>query len=96
MNKLLSDAGGLAGPNPVIEVLAGTIGLVMIIIIHGAGIRIANRRFSQAWVNVNAYTPFWRVNLVLATAIAARALRTLWAPSSGISKPPSGMPPCVT
>ena len=56
MNKILSDAGGLAGPNPVIEVLAGTIGLVMIIIIHGAGIRIANRRFSQAWVNVNAYS----------------------------------------
>jgi hypothetical protein len=70
VNEILTSAGGLTASNPVIEVLAGTIGLVVIIIIHGFGIRIANRRFSQAWVNVNAYTPFWRVNLILATAIA--------------------------
>ena len=64
----------LENPGPVLEVLAGTIGLVAIIFVHGAGIRAINRRFSQAWVHVTPATRHWRVNLLLALVIGSMAL----------------------
>lgn len=60
-----------AAPAPLVEVLVGTIGLIVIIFVHGASIRFVNRRFSERWVNVTATTPHWRVNLLLAATIAA-------------------------
>jgi hypothetical protein len=42
----------LTTPDPLLEVAIGTIGLTMIIFVHGAGIRMINRRFSDAWVQV--------------------------------------------
>ena len=58
--------GDLTDPGPLLEIAIGTIGLVVIIFFHGISIRFINRRFSAAWVRVDATTPHWRVNLMLA------------------------------
>lgn len=63
--------GDLAAPDPLFEVAIGTMGLIVIIFVHGASIRTINRRFSDAWVRVTPATPHWRVNLLLAGVIAA-------------------------
>ncbi len=52
----------------------GTLGLILIIFVHGASIRFINRRFSERWVHVTAQTPHWRVNLLLAGTIAALSI----------------------
>jgi hypothetical protein len=56
-----------------IEIVVGLFFLVVVIFIHGAGMRIVNRRFSIAWASVNENTPHWRLNLILATAIGSLA-----------------------
>ncbi|MDQ6436468.1 ion channel [Mesorhizobium sp. LHD-90] len=61
----------LSAPNPVLEIVLGTITLIVIIFVHGAGIRTINQRFSKAWVLVDHATPLWRINLLLALAIGA-------------------------
>ncbi len=64
----------VAAPEPFIEILVGMVGLIVIIFVHGAALRIINRRFNHRWVRVNAGTPHWRVNLLLAATIAALSL----------------------
>ena len=59
--------------NPLVEVAFATLFLVGIIIFHGAAMRAITRRFSAAWVRINALTPRWRTSAVLSTAIAALA-----------------------
>jgi hypothetical protein len=61
----------MAAPSPLIELLVGTIGLIVIIFLHGIGIRVINRRFSDAWVHVGTATPRWRLNLILSLTIAS-------------------------
>jgi hypothetical protein len=56
-----------------IEIVVGLFFLVVVIFIHGAGMRIVNRRFSTAWARVNENTPHWRLNLILATVIGSLA-----------------------
>ncbi|PSJ52112.1 ion channel [Kumtagia ephedrae] len=63
----------LSAPNPVLEIVLGTLTLVVIIFVHGAGIRSINQRFSKSWVHVDHATPHWRVNLLLALTIGALA-----------------------
>ncbi len=60
-------------PESLIEIVVGLFFLVLVIFIHGAGIRIVNRRFSVAWARVNESTPHWRRNLILATVIGSLA-----------------------
>ena len=62
---------GMAAPDPVVELLVGLVGLILIIFVHGISIRVINRRFSDRWVHVTPHTARWRVNLMLALAIAA-------------------------
>jgi hypothetical protein len=69
VQELLAQAEQSA-PKAVIEVAVGTIGLILIIILHGAGIRFANRRFNEAWIHVDARTPRWRINVILWATIA--------------------------
>ena len=57
--------------NPLVEVVFGTLFLVWIIIVHGAAVRAITRRFSAAWVRVNAETARWRVNIILSATIGA-------------------------
>ncbi len=57
--------------NPLIEVTLGTVFLVGIIFFHGTALRGITRRFSAAWVRVNADTPRWRVSLLLSVTIGA-------------------------
>ena len=64
---------GLSAPDPVLEIVLGTITLVVIIFVHGTGIRTINQRFSQSWVLMNPATPHWRINLLLALTIRALA-----------------------
>lgn len=61
----------LSAPHPVLEVFLGTLAMIVIIFVHGAGIRTINRRFSKSWVQVDEQTPYWRLNLLLAVTIAA-------------------------
>jgi ion channel len=64
----------LEQPSPVLELVAGTVGLVIIIFVHGVGMRLINRRFNDAWVRVTPATAYWRVNLLLVVAIGALAV----------------------
>jgi hypothetical protein len=57
----------------IIEICVGMFFLVLVIFIHGAGMRFVNRRFSIAWARVNERTPHWRLNLILGTAIGSLA-----------------------
>ena len=48
--------GDLTDPSPVLEVVIGTIGLVVVMFFHGLGLRFINRRYSAVWVKVGAKT----------------------------------------
>ena len=63
----------LSAPNPVLEIVLGTLIMIVIIFIHGVGIRTINRRFSYSWIHMNGATPHWRINLLLAIAIGSLA-----------------------
>lgn len=63
----------LSTPNPVMEVILGTLLLIVVIFVHGAGIRAINRRFSKSWVRMSANTPHWRLNALLASTIGSLA-----------------------
>ena len=56
--------GDLTNSHPVLEIAIGTIGLVIVIVIvfHGTGVRLINRRYSAVWVKVHALGHF-RINL---------------------------------
>jgi hypothetical protein len=63
----------LSAHEPVLEIVFGTLVMIVIIFIHGAGIRIINLCFSASWVHVNDTTSHWRLNLLLAMTIGSLA-----------------------
>lgn len=60
--------------NPVLEILVGVLILIVIIFVHGMGMRLVNRRFTAAWARVTAATPHWRADSLLAIAIGSLAV----------------------
>ena len=60
-------------PNPVLEIVVGTLIMIVIIFTHGVGIRTINQRFSKSWIHMNSATPHWRINLLLAFTIGSLA-----------------------
>ncbi|WP_246504735.1 ion channel [Microvirga antarctica] len=52
------------------EILLGIAILIVIVFIHGAGIRRISRYFSARWVHVTTETPHWRVNLLFGVIVA--------------------------
>ena len=66
--------GDLTNSHPVLEIAIGTIGLVIVIVFHGTGVRLINRRYSAVWVKVDAATPHWHVNLLLMLVVTAFAV----------------------
>nr|WP_086998496.1 ion channel [Rhizobium sullae] len=64
----------LSNPDPLLEILVGTVFLIVVIFVHGAGIRSISLRFSKSWAGVTNATPHWRLNLMLAVTIAALAI----------------------
>jgi hypothetical protein len=69
--------GDLTNPEPLLEVAIGTAGLVVVMFFHGISIRFINRHYSAVWVKVDATTPHWRVNLLLAAVVSAFAVTHL-------------------
>ena len=63
----------LSIPKPILEIALGTVGMIVIVFVHGAGIRIVNQRFSDAWIHVNATTSHWRADMLLAFTIGSLA-----------------------
>lgn len=63
----------LSAPHPVLEIVLGTLVMIVIIFVHGAGIRTINQRFTKSWVQMNEMTPHWRLNLLLAFTIGSLA-----------------------
>jgi amino acid transporter len=63
----------LSIPKPVFEIVVGTLIMIVIIFVHGAGIRKINQRFSKSWIRVNNRTAYWRLNLLLAITIGCLA-----------------------
>ncbi|MGE3873295.1 MAG: ion channel [Parvibaculaceae bacterium] len=61
-------------PSPVLEILVGVLILIIIIFVHGMGMRLVNRRFSAAWARVTPTTPRWRTDTLLAIAIGLLAV----------------------
>lgn len=49
-----------SAPEPVLEIAVGTLILIVVIFVHGAGIRAINQRFSKSWIHVSSTTPHWR------------------------------------
>ena len=52
------------------EILLGVAILIVIVFIHGAGIRRISKFFSGRWVHVSTDTPHWRVNLLFGVVVA--------------------------
>jgi hypothetical protein len=69
--------GDLTDPEPLLEVAIGTIGLVVVMFFHGISVRYINRYYSAVWVRIDATTPHWRVNLLLAAVVFAFAVAHL-------------------
>jgi len=63
----------LSTPKPLLEIAVGTLILIVVIFVHGSGIRIINRRFSNSWIRMTSTTPHWRLNLLLAVTIGSLA-----------------------
>lgn len=63
----------LSNPNPILELMLGTIMMIVVIFVHGAGIRAINRRFNRSWIKVTGTTPVWRLDLLLALTIGSLA-----------------------
>jgi hypothetical protein len=63
----------LSAPKPLLEIVVGTLIMIVVIFAHGAGIRTINRRFSESWIHVTDATPYWRLNLLLASTISSLA-----------------------
>lgn len=59
--------------NPLLELTAGTLGLVVVIIVHGTGVRWISRYSSREWIHVAASPSHLRVNLHFARVIGALA-----------------------
>src|SRR6188474_769160 len=57
--------------NPFLEILLGTSILIVVIAVHGVGIRTINRRFNTFWAQVDSATSYWWINSILAIAIAS-------------------------
>ena len=72
MNEI--PALGAAAPTAVFEVVVGLVGLIVIIFVHGAGIRLTIGHFNDRWIGVTVRTTRWRVNLLLAVTIAALSI----------------------
>ena len=54
----------------LLQIALGIAILVVVVFIHGAGIRRVSRYFSERWVHVTTETPHWRVNLLFGSVIA--------------------------
>ena len=54
----------------LLQIALGVAVLVVVVFIHGAGIRRISRYFSERWVHVTTETPHWRVNLLFGSVIA--------------------------
>ena len=63
----------ISAPNPVFEIVLGTLIMIVIIFVHGVGIRAINQRFSKSWIHMDSSTPHWRINLLLAFTIGSLA-----------------------
>jgi hypothetical protein len=61
-------------PKRVLEIFVGTLFLIVVIFVHGAGIRSISRQFNESWIHVTSATPHWRLNLILAATIASLAI----------------------
>lgn len=58
----------------LVEVVAGTLILIFTILVHGAGIRAINRRFSASWAKLDPATvSYWKADGLLAVAIGSLA-----------------------
>lgn len=64
----------IADPTPFIEVALGLTMLVVVIFIHGVGLRTINSQHSRAWAKVGPQTSRIKVDLMLAKVIASFAM----------------------
>jgi hypothetical protein len=64
----------ISTPKPVLEIFVGTLFLIVVIFVHGAGIRIISRQFNGSWMRVTSRTPHWWLNVMLAATIASLAV----------------------
>lgn len=56
---------------PLFEITLGTSGMILIIFVHGIGLRIINQRFTGSWIRISEITPQWTINIVLAFTIGS-------------------------
>ena len=54
----------------LLELVTGTLFLVVIMFVHGVGMRKISRGFNHAWVGVTVATRHWRINLLMGLVIA--------------------------
>lgn len=64
----------LTSPHPAFEIVIGILFLITVIIVHGTGMRVINRRFARIWKGVRPGTSHFRVNVILAAVIASLAI----------------------
>jgi hypothetical protein len=57
-------------PDPLLELSVGGLGLVVAILLHGAGLRVVTRLFNRIWRRITPHTPHWRTDLALGVVVA--------------------------
>ena len=60
-------------PTRFLKLFSAPLIMIVIIFVHGVGIRTINQRFSKSWIHVNSATPHWRINLLFAVTIGSLA-----------------------
>jgi hypothetical protein len=60
-------------PYPAVEFVFGVLALVLIIFIHGIGVRQLTRAFNNRWARITPQASAWSVNMLFALVISALA-----------------------
>lgn len=71
--QLARTGAQIAQTSPLLEVGLGIAMLIVIILIHGVGLRLVVRAFNRHWARVTADSSHWRGNLILAAAVGSLA-----------------------
>lgn len=63
----------LSNPGPLLEIAVGTLGMILIVFVHGAGIRSVSSRFNRSWIRLSEREGRWRPDLLLGLTIGSLA-----------------------
>ena len=55
---------------PLLQLAVGTLFLIVILFVHGTGVRNISRSFNRTWVSVTPQTSYWWTTMIMGLVIA--------------------------